>query len=555
MDLLFCQIPDSVFLTNNEKSISERIDIYSKKIYDFARNNPEASQTMLDSVFSLLEHAPNMDQEIYALRGAAFYKMHQHQYDAAFSFLQKAQKLNQKVNDSMQQAGILIDYGNIYLAKAAADSALFYYISADSIAKNIDNPMLRGIALLNVGTIYQNHFPDYQKSLYYLNQAYELKEHSTPLNSITLFQKLAIAYRHVNQDSMALMMAEKSYELAKQEGLQGDAAAAINSMAQIYQKQGEYTKALEAFQQARQIAEQLNLVQGIIFTNGNIAETYYLMGRYQEGLLLYEKILSIAVENNFDHLELEIYNNMIRFYEKLKNFKLAFKTSEKLRTLSDSLSQADREQMLDRLEAQYQAQLKEETIARQEAKIKNDQIRLKLLSIISGIILLSLVLIWRLLILKKRSLNKLVNAHQALSAKNKQILQLIPIKSESETSENADHIYEKIYHHLIHNKQYLNESISLEKTANETGINREYIRSAIKNAEGCNFKTFINTYRIEHAKILLMEDRYGHFSMDEIARKSGFPSRTSFYRTFREITGFTPAYYKNQVHKFAQSGN
>ena len=35
----------------------------------------------------------------------------------------------------------------------------------------------------------------------------------------------------------------------------------------------------------------------------------------------------------------------------------------------------------------------------------------------------------------------------------------------------------------------------------------------------------------------------GSLTMNEIAEKSGFANRISFYRQFKEITGFTPTAY------------
>ncbi len=436
----------------------------------------------------------------------------------------------------------------------SADSALVCYQAADSIA-GPNYPDIKVNALLNMGSIYQTYKLDHYKALEYLKKAFKLKEYAFNLNKIILFQKMSIAYRHTGNDSLALDLAQQSYDLAISEGLLGGAAAAINSMAQIYQEQSRYAQALEAFKRARDIAVKMELTKGIIFTNGNIADIYFEMAKYQEGLKLYKNNLKVAANNKFDYIRSEIYKKMIPFYKKLGDYRQALETSERLRMLEDSLALADKETKIAELETRYQSRIKEETIAHQQLQIKKDHNMIWMLLITTLVIISSLILISYLFVLKNKSLKKLVTAHKELTKKNKQIIKLLPAQSDTTINDNPDHIFEKIFYYLVTNQHYLDETITLEKAATELGINREYIRSAIKNAEGCSFKTFIHNHRIDKAKTLIMEDVFGHFSIGDIAKKSGFSSRSSFNRAFQETTGFTPTYYKNHLKKHAVSSN
>lgn len=545
-------VPDSVYLKARDLNNNEKLTYYSMKIYDYARNNPFAAMTLIDSVLLLLNHINDVDDEVYALRGIGYYYLNQYKYDSSLYYLRLAKVANAPTHDAENYAGIYIDYGNIYLAQNLADSALHYYFLADSIAGQINDMEIKGIALVNIGSIYQNYKYDDEKSLDYLEAALRICDHASDLNNISMYQKLSIAYRHLNKDNLALETAQKSYDLAMKNGLLGDAAGAINSIGQIYKKQGDYKKAIEAFKEARRIAEKLNLKKGVIFTNGNIAEIYYETGRFKEGLEIYRNILKKAQDEGFIYIEMEIYQNMIRFYKEMNAYKPALELHEKIKILDDSLALADKENKIAELEARYQSKIKEETIARQQAQIKKDRVTIWLLAVIVLIVMVSLGIILWLYNLKNRSLKKLVTAHKDLSNKNKQIMKLIPGQPKLVNHENTDYIFQRIYHYLITNKKFLDENMSLDKLALETGINREYIRNAIKNTEECNFKSFLNNHRIDHAKNLIMEDAFNQLSIDEIAVQSGFSSRTSFYRTFRDITGFTPAYYKSQLQKHVQ---
>ena len=55
-----------------------------------------------------------------------------------------------------------------------------------------------------------------------------------------------------------------------------------------------------------------------------------------------------------------------------------------------------------------------------------------------------------------------------------------------------------------------------------------------------NFYNFINKYRVEEAKILLLSEKYNQLNILGIAYESGFNSKTTFNTTFKKHTGFSP---------------
>lgn len=545
-------IPDSILSRAANLTVEERISYYNKKIFDYARNNPEAAQLLIDSVSKLMKSHSNPGDQVYFLRAVGEYQQAQKNYDSAMYYYRLAQKLKLSEGDKETELRLLIDFGNIHNKKGTVDSAMHYYQMADSLAGIYNKLFIKSIALLNIGGIYQNYKIDDTKALHYLEEAFQLINHMSKLNKITLYQSLGIAYRKTSRDSLALEMAQNSYDLAIDEGLLGDAAAATNSMALIYQENEQYQKALEAFEKARDIAVELNIIKGIILTNGNLSQIYYETGRYKKGLDLLKHTLSISFEHQFIAIRINIYEDMIRFYKKLGDFEKALKASESLNALQDSLANTETVKKITELEAGYQLHIKEEIIARQQAQLKHN--RMLIGSLVSGgiIVVVSLIIISRLFFLKNKSLKKLVVAHKTLTNKNTQITKFIPCQQLSENRDECNCIYKKIYTYLITDQNYLKQTTTLDHAAEDTGINREYIRSAIKTTEACSFTSFINHHRIDHAKKLIMEDFFGNHSIEEIAQKSGFSSRTSFYRTFKEITGFTPAYYKSQLQEHAE---
>jgi AraC-like DNA-binding protein len=52
---------------------------------------------------------------------------------------------------------------------------------------------------------------------------------------------------------------------------------------------------------------------------------------------------------------------------------------------------------------------------------------------------------------------------------------------------------------------------------------------------------------VEHAKELLKGGSADSLSIDGIGSQSGFPSRSSFYATFKAETGMTPSQYLETI--------
>ncbi|WP_051887248.1 helix-turn-helix domain-containing protein [Chryseobacterium piperi] len=61
-----------------------------------------------------------------------------------------------------------------------------------------------------------------------------------------------------------------------------------------------------------------------------------------------------------------------------------------------------------------------------------------------------------------------------------------------------------------------------------------------------NFFHFVNKYRVQHAKELLLDDSQKKLSMVGIAFESGFNSKTAFNTIFKKMTQMTPSEFKKK---------
>jgi len=87
-----------------------------------------------------------------------------------------------------------------------------------------------------------------------------------------------------------------------------------------------------------------------------------------------------------------------------------------------------------------------------------------------------------------------------------------------------------------------NDSLTLKETASMLEITQHQLSELLNERLNMNFNTYINSWRIEEAKRLLVEqpDKTVLF----IAYEVGFNSKSSFYDSFTKLTGFTPLEYR-----------
>jgi AraC-like DNA-binding protein len=98
------------------------------------------------------------------------------------------------------------------------------------------------------------------------------------------------------------------------------------------------------------------------------------------------------------------------------------------------------------------------------------------------------------------------------------------------------------------NKIYRDSSLNRERVAKNLGISTGYLSQIINEITGENFTTYINKYRVEAVKEMILDSDFKNYSLLSIGLESGFPSKSTFYKAFKKVTGMTPNSYR-KAHK------
>lgn len=105
----------------------------------------------------------------------------------------------------------------------------------------------------------------------------------------------------------------------------------------------------------------------------------------------------------------------------------------------------------------------------------------------------------------------------------------------------------KLLQYLETEQPYLYPNLKLLDVALALDIAPHVLSCVINEKFHKNFLAFINGYRVEHAKNMLIACRFSNKTILAIAYDCGFNSKSSFNRVFKEQTGLTPTMFLKMV--------
>lgn len=96
---------------------------------------------------------------------------------------------------------------------------------------------------------------------------------------------------------------------------------------------------------------------------------------------------------------------------------------------------------------------------------------------------------------------------------------------------------------------YQDAELSLSSLAEKLDIHTHELSRIINTAVKKNFNDFINEYRVRDVILKMQHPAYNHITLLGIAFESGFNSKSTFNRIFKQMTGKSPVEYKADLKK------
>lgn len=105
----------------------------------------------------------------------------------------------------------------------------------------------------------------------------------------------------------------------------------------------------------------------------------------------------------------------------------------------------------------------------------------------------------------------------------------------------------KLINLLENHNLYRNPNLTIQEVAEELKTSKHNLSEVINSEFQKSFFDLINEFRIKDFISKMENPKNDSFTLLSLAFESGFNSKSSFYRIFKNFTGKTPAQYKNEV--------
>ena len=109
----------------------------------------------------------------------------------------------------------------------------------------------------------------------------------------------------------------------------------------------------------------------------------------------------------------------------------------------------------------------------------------------------------------------------------------------------AKDIIVKLNEYIVLNKAYLKNDLKQSDLADAIGYSSQILSQVFTGYLNCKYYDYINTYRVEEFKKIVTTEDIDKYTLNSLAERCGFSSQSSFFRSFKKITGCTPNEFIN----------
>lgn len=413
-------------------------------------------------------------------------------------------------------------------------------------------------AYTNMSHIYAN-FNDTVKAMNYLQEGFDTARRSSkPERSGYIYAQLML---------MAWDFDKTDAVTATMEAFKNDSRL---SKGYLYRYNLELTHAIEDFRTGRftEAMQRLKTAAGMVDSEYDhdmyvsmtllmAAEAAIKGGDATEARTLIDEAATHM--QGYEDFNGKVFFNKVlsEYYRLVGDYKAAAAYDLRSLVLRDSLYSArnmtaisDLEQ--DMITSRYNTELKEAELQQQILREKNARQRSLLLVLsLSSAVIITLLLF---LTYKRR---KLTECRYDLFLKNVDLPRKeefiensasdVPSEESECDSRSLAETFDKVRDFLSHRREVFDPAFSIDMMSELSGIPIRIISRAINRHAGKNFSLFVGDYRIREAcRILIEADPSGRPTIEAVAEKVGYRSRSHFSRTFKAVTGLTTTEFIRQ---------
>ncbi len=422
-------------------------------------------------------------------------------------------------------------------------------------AKKLDNTMGLAMVCKNFGQIYQYTGRTEEASRFYHEALKLLTENENISQMIDLYLDIIITDRARGEFQKALEHCDKCFELLKKSekrsfhGKNNDAL--LGRYFTLFCLKASICLDLDKPEEAKACIDNAISWQDPLWSNAwlyplwDVQIQYYLYVKDYEEALKYYNLRLKSSSHVEQKLRLFFTANKARIDAGMGRFVSACKLYEQALLLNDSLSNLYMAKQLDEVRTLYEID---------KLEIKAEKDKLKMFSMLIGIVVLIVIclLLVILTVIIRRNARNLREKNRSLyrQLKEKDLLQAeikrLNNNKEKPKKPSEDSLFLRLEEWMEANNAYLNPQITLKEVAAKLSTNTRYLAESIRKGTGQTFNDYINTWRLEYARRIILSGKLNHITIEAVAVEAGFGTRSNFYRLFRAKYGLTPSELKKQ---------
>lgn len=416
--------------------------------------------------------------------------------------------------------------------------ALAAYQSSLRFAEKRGDSVNMGLNWINIGLLDAkvHHFDEAAAITF---QALELFTRKQDILNMALCNRnLSTIYTDLQQLSRADSFCRASLALYQSIHHQAGAVQMLVNMGIIAAKRQQLDVSEQLLQRAVSLTSRLKMGTLLGISLSQLGENAASAGKYPQAEEYYQHAFQEFEQSGAVDKYESLYLLMADLYARTGNYKSYGNTMEQYKTYMEKHNSQKKLARYDELKALYDFEKNSRQLLQQGREIRQKQTQVFQLSVFSAIILMALGVITWFYLRTRKLMRSLYNTNVAQLNTSHHIAE----ESSDLKEEKKPHaeLYNRIVALMEDKKLFTQFNLSLTDLSLKLGTNEKYISQAINSYSKTNFNVFVNSYRVDEAKRLMVE-KGSSLSIKQISGSSGFSNVTTFYRQFKEITGLTPS--------------
>ena len=347
----------------------------------FHANQTENALRYYNRALNHFEKFSYTREQITALEGISEIYSSVRNYDMASSYLVRAIRIAQNINDRDLQIALHRQLGDIYLnqnsfTRAYQEFSKVNEILGDEAYLSTDDLRVQSETYRKIGLVYRN-LGQFEQSLLAFRKAAAIGS-NVNLTDEQMADNLQIAFSLYLLEQLDSALIYYNKVLAHYQ-LQNDTIPVIEvliDIGDVFFEKKQYRQAVASFNRAFQYAQSVGLLQEQVTALVNISRCYGAFGDYPSSTDYLNQALEIATRENLTTSAAEVYRYLSQVYEEEGRFSQALDYYKLWAQLRDSIYSEESGQKLARMQILYEITQKEREneILRQNNEIQELQL-------------------------------------------------------------------------------------------------------------------------------------------------------------------------------------